>query len=267
MTIPRKFIDVDFTVIPSDQSTGLIEQPPEELLASFGAIPWYDEICASDMVPKDQWKTRAAAIRDDLRRTVAQIYSQGKTSACVGFSAAQACETTFTRTYGIKHRVALSGMSVYDRIGNSLMSGAYIPDGIACLQKDGPLPLDTPENRAKYPVCFPGLSYKWKRPSGWEDVAAMFKVTKAAKASGKEMIASAMLKKRTGIYGRSRHAVPPVYLDFDGNSPMLAYANSWGDWGDEGFGYDSERVFSDLILYVILEVAVRPDLGLPAVAA
>jgi hypothetical protein len=95
----------------------------------------------------------------------------------------------------------------------------------------------------------------------------LFRVTKAAKAQGTEMIASALLKKRTGIYGRSRHCVPPVYLDFDGNSPMAAYANSWGEWGDQGFGYDSERVFSGLILYVILEVAVRTDLRLPAVAA
>jgi hypothetical protein len=92
-------------------------------------------------------------------------------------------------------------------------------------------------------------------------------VTKAAKAQGAEMIASALIKKRCGIWGRSRHCVPPCYLDFDGNSPMAAYPNSWTPgWGDEGWGYDSERVFSGLIMYVILEVAFRPGIPLPALA-
>jgi hypothetical protein len=158
-------------------------------------------------------------------------------------------------------------MSVYDLIGRSLMSGAYIPDGVQCLIETGPLPLDTTENRAKYAVCFPGLSYKWKRPAGWQNVAKLFRVTKAAKAQGTEMIASALLKKRCGIWGRKRHCVPPCYLDFDGNSPMVAYPNSWGAWGDEGWGYDSESVFRDLVMYVILEVAFRPDIPLPALAA
>jgi hypothetical protein len=81
------------------------------------------------------------------------------------------------------------------------------------------------------------------------------------------MIASALLKRRTGIVGRSKHCVPYVYLDFSGRSPVAAYANSWSkDWGDGGFGYDSERVFGSLVMYVILEVATRPDLGLPQLA-
>jgi hypothetical protein len=75
-----------------------------------------------------------------------------------------------------------------------------------------------------------------------------------------------MLKKRCGIVGRSRHCVPYVYLDFDGNSPVVAYANSWSrSWGDSGFGYDSERVFRDLVCYVILEVSFRPSIDLPAI--
>ena len=264
----KKLIDYDFSIVPADQSSGLIEQPPAELLGSFAALPWFDEICADDMVPRSEWKARAEATRAGYRSTVAEIYSQGRTSACVGFGSAQAAETTFTRRYGIRNRVALSGMSVYDRIGRSLMSGAYIPDGVACLQDPGPLPLDTPANRAKYSVCFPGLEYRWKRPAGWENVAGMFRVRKAAKAQGAEMVASALLKGRCGIVGRSRHCVPYVYLDFEGNTPLASYANSWsGDWGDDGFGYDSERTFRDLVLYVILEVSFRPDIELPALAA
>lgn len=262
-----KWIDLDLEhECPDDQGLGCLMQPESDLLAAYDGLPWFDEICAEDMVPRSEWRDRALAIRADLRATTVEIYSQGRTSACVGFGSAQACETMLTRAYGRKHRVPLSGMSVYDQIGSTLMSGAYIPDGMAFLQEVGPLPLDTAENRAKYAACFPGLDYRWKRPTGWKDTSKLFKVVKAAKAQGAEMIASALLKKRCGIVGRSRHCVPYTYLDFSGNSPVAAYANSWNGWGDGGFGYDSERVFGSLVCYVILEVAVRPDLGLPALA-
>jgi hypothetical protein len=262
-----KWIDLDLEhECPADQGLGWLEQPPSELLASYAGIPWFDEICAADMVPRSEWKDRAVAIRADLRSTVAEIYSQGRTSACVGFGTAQAVETTHSRRYGRKHRVPLSGMSVYDQIGSTLRSGAYIPDGIEFAQEVGPLPLRTPETQARYAATFPGLEWKWSRPAGWKDTAKLFRVTKAAKAQGAEMTASALLKGRCGIGGRKVHCVPYVYLDFSGNSPVAAYANSWSpDWGDAGFGYDSERVFGDLVLYVILEVAVRPDIQLPVI--
>jgi hypothetical protein len=198
---------------------------------------------------------------------VRRIYSQGKTSACVGFATAQAVETTLTRRYGAKNHVPLSGMDVYSDIGSSLMSGAYIPDGIERATEIGVLPLRDPTTEGKYAVTFPGLEYKWRRPAGWNPVAGMFRVTKAAKAQGKEMIASALIKGRCGFYGRSRHCVPPVWLDFEGNTPLAAYANSWDKtWGDNGIGYDSERVFSSLIMYVILEVSFRPNIELPPLA-
>jgi hypothetical protein len=266
--IPSRFIDYDFAIVPSDQSTGLIEQPPAELLGSFADIPWFDELCAEDMVPRSEWKARAAAIRDDLRATTVEIYSQGRTSACVGFGSAQALETTLTRVYGRSNRVPLSGMDVYSDIGRSLMSGAYIPDGVKRISDIGCLPLRGPETAERYAVTYPGLEYKWRRPSGWGPVAGQFRVTKAAKSQGAEMVASALLKKRCGIVGRSRHCVPYVYLDFNGNSPVAAYANSWArSWGDGGFGYDSERVFGNLVMYVVLEVSFRPSIELPALVS
>ena len=117
MIIDSHFIDIDLTVIPEDQSTGLIEQPPAELLASYQDLAWFDEICGDDMVPRSEWRARSEATWSHLRASVVEIYSQGRTSACVGFSCAQALETTLTRRYGRKHRVPISGMGVYDQIG------------------------------------------------------------------------------------------------------------------------------------------------------
>jgi hypothetical protein len=264
MIIDSKWIDCDLTIIPEDQSSGLKEQPPAELLASYQDLPWFDEICGDDMVPRSEWRARSEATWEHLRGSVVEIFSQGRTSACVGFSCAQALETTLTRRYGRKHRVPISGMSIYDQIGNTLMSGAYIPDGIKLISGPGALPLRTPETEAAYAVTFPGLNYKWRRPANWKDTAKLFRVTKAAKVQGAEMMASALLKGRCVVVGRSRHAIPYVGLAFNGNSPVAAYANSWGSaWSDKGFGYDSERTFGGIVGYVILEVSTRPDLDIP----
>jgi len=256
-------IDYDFTDIPDDQSTGWIEQSDDGLLGAFDGVPWFDELCAEDMVPKSEWRARSEATKDAYRATVARIYSQGKTSACVGFGTAQAVETTCTRRYGLKNWVPLAGMDVYSDIGRSLMSGAYIPDGIQRASEIGVLPLRTPETEDKYAVTFPGLEYRWSRPDGWQKVAGLFIVKKAAKVQGAEMHVSAALKGRCIIVGRSRHCIPYVYYDY----PNMAYANSWSDsWSDRGFGLDSERTFGGLVGYVPLEVAFRPDIELPPLA-
>lgn len=256
-----RWIDVDFTIPPEDQATGLIEQPPAELLGSYAEIPWFDELCASDMIPKSEWRARSEATKAAFRKTVVEIYSQGRTSACVGFGTAQAVETTLTRRYGVKHRVPLAGMDIYTDIGRTLMSGAYIPDGIKRVSEIGVLPLRTPATQGKYAVTFPGLEYRWSRPAGWREVSGWFRVTKAAKVQGAEMHVSAALKGRAIVVGRKQHCVPYLLYDW----PNMGYANSWSaQWGDAGWGYDSERTFRDLVGYVILEVAFRPDIAVPA---
>ena len=260
----NKLIDYDFTIVPADQSTGWIEQSEGELLAAMAGLPWFDEICADEMVPRNEWAARSEATKAGYRATVARIYSQGRTSACVGFGSAQALETTCTRRYGLKNHVPLAGMDVYSDIGRSLMSGAYIPDGMERISTIGCLPLRDPATVGKFSITFPGLEYKWDRPSGWKEVAGQFKVTKAAKVQGKEMMVSAALKGRCIIVGRSRHCVPYVYYDY----PNMAYGNSWSpDWGDDGFGFDSERTFGSLVGYVPLEVSFRPGIELPPLAA
>jgi len=264
MIVDSKWIDMDLTIIPEDQSSGLIEQPPAELLASFAEVPWYDELCADEMIPRSEWKARSEATWPHLKGSVAQIYSQGSEGSCVGFSVCQAIETTLTRNYGRRHWVSLSGMSLYKRIGRSAGSGAYIPDGIAQATQFGVLPVDSAENRARYQHTHPRTGFSRALPSNWQGTGKLFRITKAAKAQGSEMIVSALVKKRMGVVGRQRHAIPYAGIVFNGNSPLAAAANSWGtSRGDNGWIYDSESTFRNLVMYVILEVSTRPDLDIP----
>jgi hypothetical protein len=262
--INPQWIDCDLTIVPPDQQAGLIEQPPAELLASFADVPWFDEICGSDMVPRSEWKARSEATWPHFRGSVVQIYSQGNEGSCVGFSICQGIETTLTRNYGRRHWVSLSGMSLYKRIGRTAGSGAYIPDGITQATQFGVLPVNSDVNRSSYDHTHPRTGFSRALPSGWQSTGRLFRITKAAKAQGSEMISSALLKKRVGIVGRQRHAMPYAGLVFSGNSPLAAAANSWGvNRGDQGWVYDSESIFRNLVMYVILEVSTRPDLDIP----
>jgi len=267
VTIDQKFIDFDFENVPLDQRGLLVETEDQIMEASQESgvmLASFEDTYPQLMVPRGERKERALRNRDKWRSTVARIYSQGRTSACVGFGSAQALETTRTRRYGVANHVPLSGMSVYKEIGRTLMSGAYISDGMKQIVSTGALPLDTPENRGKFNLVWGLQDWSSRFPSGWEKNANPFRVAKWATARGSDEIESALINGFTGIVGRSRHCVPYVYLDYDGNSPYASYANSWGNWGDKGFGYDSKRVYGDLTLYLILEVVVSDDLEIPS---
>ena len=268
MSIPSKYIDYDLTDIPDGQTTGLIEQTDSELMARteelFGETEYFSAAFPEKMVPRSEWKARAEATAEHFRKTTKQIYSQGRTSACVGFGCGQWVETFATRLFGGGYHTPLAGMDVYSDISRTLMSGAYVPDGVHRVAMIGVLPLRTSETSEEYSVTYPGLDYKWRRPSGWEKVAAKFKVTRWAKCSGAEEVASALLNGFPLVLGRSRHCIPYVYLDFNGNSPMAVYANSWSEsWGDDGFGADSERTFGNVTCYAVLDLAIRPEIEIP----
>lgn len=258
MSIDRKHIDVEFDSVP-DQETGLIEQTDDEIMAAAGDIGSFEDSYPSLMVPRAERKARALVMRDRYRASVTISAGQSRTSACVGFGSAQALETRLTRTYGKSNYVQLAGMSVYKEIGRTLMSGAMISDGMNQIVQVGALPLSTPENDQRFDLTWDRLDWNGRFPRGWEKHANEFRVTKWATAKGADEIESALLNGFTGIVGRSRHCVPYVYLDYNANDPVAIYANSWSsNWGDEGFGADSQRTYRSLTLYLPLEIVV-PD--------
>ena len=265
MTIDKTHIDVDFTVVPDEQTTGLIDESDDEILSAAGDIGSFEAEYPSLMIPKSKRKDLANLNWSKQRQTVAQIYSQGRTSACVGFGSAQALEVTRTRRYGTKNRIALSGMSVYKEIAiGSLVSGAMISDGMRQIVNVGALPLANEVNNEQFDLTWGVVDWSTRFPSGWEEHAKSFRVSKWARARGSDEIESALLNGFCGIVGRARHCVPYVGLAWSKNSPVAAYANSWSEnWGDRGFSYDSQRIYRALTLYVILEIVVNTNLEVP----
>lgn len=266
MPVDRTFLDVDLSVVPDGQSSGLIPQTFAAVKEATSHVGDFERDFPDKMVPRSQWADRIGRISKKLRNDVTRIYSQGNEGSCVGFGSAQMLETTLRRRYGIANWVSLSGMSIYKRIGSSANSGAMISDGMNAVVGKGALPADTPENRAKYQHVHPYTGFSKRLPDGWEETGKLFRGSAFAVASGVDAVMSALLNGFCGIVGRSGHCVPYVLPEeYEAGGFCACYANSWGDWGDEGFGYDSERVLRSIDCYVLLDVVTRPDLGLPTI--
>lgn len=248
----NNFIDYDLSIVPSDQAAGCLEQ---ELVGDDFEYAFPDR-----MVPRSQWNERIDRVAALFQATTTQIYSQGNEGSCVGFAICQALETFLRRAYGVKHWISLSGMSVYKRIGRSPQSGAYINDGMNAVKTEGALPVNSADNTARFKHTHPRTGFGNPLPSGWQETGRLFRVLKSVTCRGTDQIISALLHGATGIVGRQGHAVPYCVPARNGNRYFAKYANSWGNWGENGWGYDSESILSSITMLAIVEVYYRPDM-------
>jgi hypothetical protein len=265
LVIDSRWIDVDLAVVPDDQGGGWIEQTGDEMCAATPDVPSFADVFPQHMVPKSQWKELILARQDIARALRVPIVSQGREGSCVGFSCTNALMNTIIQRFGRRNWVDLSGVSLYKRIGRSASSGAYIPDGIKELQV-GVLPVDSAANKGRYSHTHPRTGFSVRLPSGWQETAKLFSATAVATCRGADEIVSASLGSFQLVVGRSRHAINYDFPAVRGGDVFMRYRNTWGiGWGDEGNGYDSERVFSGLTAYAILDVVTRPDIFVPEI--
>lgn len=171
---------------------------------------------------------------------VTRIYDQKNEGSCVANATCQAAEIVQARQFGLDRVVHLSAISLYRRIGSSPNSGAMVSDGLKELTARGVLPLDVPENRARWPHVMPNTGWRTTFPVGWEATAEQFAGVEAYVVRDVRALLSALCRQEPVVVGRQGHSICYVRPMRKDGRRVVKYANSWGDWGDEGFGYDSE---------------------------
>lgn len=229
------FVDVDFTQQPEYTFGDAGHRCFSEFKATFA-----DNI---QVIPESQWKDLIAAMDSaggGADQMVTRIYDQKNEGSCVANACSQACEIVQAVQLGKENVTPLSAISLYKRIGRSPNSGAMIDDGLEEMANRGVLPLDTPENRAKFGAAvMPNTGWSTRYPDGWEQTAKRFRATEWFIVDSVNELISALLLQMPVVVGRQGHSIcycRPMYR----NGPLVAkYANSWGNWGDQGFGYDT----------------------------
>jgi len=141
---------------------------------------------------------------------------------------------------------------LYKVVGNSPGSGSNLDDNLDTMLKRGALPLDTPENKARFACTFPHNGFYTKYPTGYLDVCKLFTDAEYLDISSYQEFGTALLKGYPVMYARQSHCITGCRLFYTSGKIMLGYANSWGQWGDKvskilayGMGYDSASIMKN----------------------
>lgn len=268
----RDHIDIDLTVPPPGMGKGLIEMPESELAVFKASMPTLRAaVGAGVMLPRNRWKDKALERMANRQRRDDSTFTenQGAPSSCTGMAAAKAAEITRRRRFGLQYEVRFSGLGLYTQIlGVTRDSGATIKQAMDVLCNVGPLPLDTPENKARFGAhTYPMNAWGHPLPQGFQSTANLFRGDKFAVVRGLDEIYSAAANDYVVLVGRDGHCIP--YYDIAWSQrydePFLVLKNSYGiEWGENGDGYDSKRIVENLTGYVLLGVGLSPDLPIPS---
>lgn len=199
---------------------------------------------AIPLIPRSEWpnaiaKIDAAGGSLDLLRT--RIYNQGREGSCTSNATSQAHELVQAMQWGKHNVIHLSAISLYKQVGGSPSSGSSVSGNMAALLKVGVLPLDDEANRAKgFKHVFPATGFYTKYPQDWQQTAKLFRCHEIFDVRSFDGFITALIRGYPVVYGRDGHAICAVRPLYRNGKLYVKYANSWGDWGDNGYGYDSE---------------------------
>jgi len=148
-----------------------------------------------------------------------------------------------TRHFTLQEPVKLNPWFVYHTTSGGHDGGSSLQDNVAFLQKYGAASQEV-----------------WPRSKGWraepsdeaKQDALKYRLTEVARVSSKQEFGTCLLLGRGVYFGYSGHAIYATKLL---STTRFVYKNSWGDWGDDGFGTLSfDRVHWGYGAYCFLSV-------------
>ncbi len=230
----KKWLDIDFS------------EQPQYVRGDLG--PGEETFCSvyEDSIPVLSDADVRAAVQAEEQtggadKLVSRIYNQKQEGSCVANACCQSHEIVQALQYGKDAVVHLSAISLYKRIGRSPGSGAMVSDGLKELSSRGALPLDNEENKAKFlDKVMPNTGFYEKYPADWENTANNFTIVEHHVIRSLEGMKTALVLGHPVVVGRQGHSICYCRLMQKNGRYVVKYANSWGNWGDNGFGYDSE---------------------------
>jgi hypothetical protein len=255
---------LDIVVPPAGEFMGALELPPNLQRDAIAAAANVRTLPGFKPIPKAEWAQWVARFPvTRLAKSIRNITEQTMGS-CVGHACGNEIEAGCYMMGGDWLFRRISGMSMYNRIGRSPSSGAYIPDAADEIFSGGILPT----TGEPYPHTFAqDTGWATPMPSGWEATGRLWKAVVYSVDDEEAGFRVGMDTRLGRQIGRSSHSI--CAGGYTGKSWW--YENSWGiDWGDLGksIGYDS-RFYSGFVYQPVLrdEIKVLMARELPAMRA
>lgn len=234
MTNIDRWLDVDFTKC-KEYVRGYHETGNLKVYGRYG-----DKV---DLIPESQWDGEVAAIAEQKNGAdalVTRILNQSSEGSCVGNAATQAHQVIQALQFGKDRVVQLSAISMYKQIGSSPNSGAMVDDAMKKGCDVGWVPLDNDANKARFgSMVMPPTGFYSKYPDGWQATAKQFRYQEVDVIESIAEMMTALIRRQPVVVGRQGHSICYCTPMKKNGSWVVKYANSWGEWGDAGFGYDT----------------------------
>jgi hypothetical protein len=203
-------------------------------------------------IPRDEW---IELPEDESNKALIQkIKNQGREGTCTANGCASGIECAWNMTFGTDRWVELSPISLYKQCARGPNTGSSVSCIMKTARELGALPVDTPENRAwmesvglnpAHVMDATGFSQRY--PQDWEQTAQHFRVDEVFDIESFDEFITALQKGFVVSYGRKGHSILGVRAVRKSGQWCIEYANSWGDWGADGYGYDTEQFVSGSI--------------------
>jgi hypothetical protein len=173
------------------------------------------------IIPSSEWAAAAEELGDSLRRKVWKVLDQDGVGSCA--TEATAGGTMIAREVAGQERVLLNPWSIYWYTSGGEDSGSSIDENL--------------EYAREYGLCPESLhprSKGWRaEPSAEAKAAALnFRIEEFYDIANVNEFVSALLGGFPVVFGSNGHAITAI--QHMGSYPLIL--NSWGDWGDGGFG-------------------------------
>lgn len=232
-------VDVDFTQDPNYVFGDL----GASLCGDYLEFSDEEEVYSEERIEEEIAKQEAAG--GTLDELVVEVKDQGQEGSCVGNAITAAVQVLLAKQFGKLWVTLLSAISIYKQIGRSARSGAMVSDAMDAVRDVGILPLDTPENRAKYgDKVMPPRGFSTPYPPEWKGTAKNFKGFEFLIIRNVRQLLTALLKGYPVVVGRQGHSICYLRVMLRAGRRVVKYVNSWKKtWGDGGFGYDTESQF------------------------
>jgi hypothetical protein len=205
---------MDELVLPPGFKCGCLPR-----VTAFGTCckPMADEI---EEIPRDQWPGLIGTV--SLRPRVRQVLNQGSNGSCATESTTQGVMVA-RDVAGLPFDL-LNPLSIYRFTNGGSDNGSNIDSNLVHARDVGILP-ESYWPRSK--------GWRASPPDGWKEVAKRYRIREFFDIASIGEAGTALLKGYGVVFGWNGHSCMLTTL----LSPTTAeYINSWGAWGDKGFG-------------------------------
>ena len=238
-------MNVDFEVEAQEcnKGMGLVELPSNHVFGD--SSPIFEEVFREKVIPRNEWDAMYDEIRPNYSRMKTWQYNQRNEGTCTANAMGGTMSYAYNRQFGLS--VAPCPTTMYRHCGRSANSGSSTVCILKRARDHGTLLIDHEQSKdllrqLKLDPTHVAPATGWNAhiPRGsMEETAIHFRIDEFYEISTIDGFFSALLHGFGILYGRSGHAIHGVDIVKRSGKWTCKYDNSWGNWGDNGFGYDS----------------------------